>query len=253
MAIEIARICRYPVKGLNAEDLDRVTLSPGAALPQDRRFALAHGSTRFEPDTPQWHPKAHFLCLTRDEKLAQLRAAFGAESGTLEIKRGGKQVVRAKATEELGKAMIGQFFAGFMGAAARGAPRLVETSDKAFTDTKEQFVSIINLASVKDLERVMRAPVDPLRFRANFYITGAAAWAEFDWVGLEIGLGQARLKIVERTERCAATTVNPETAERDLNVPRALQKGFGHVDMGVYAQVTEGGEVACGDPISLPG
>ena len=251
--MEVAEICRYPLKGLNAETLERVALSPGAGLPHDRRFALAHGSTRFEPGVPQWREKTHFLCLMRDEKLAQLRAAFEPESGMMAISRGGKQVVRANATEALGRALIGQFFAGFMGAAARGTPKLVEAGDQAFTDVDEPLVSIVNLASVKDLERVVRAPVDPLRFRANVYIAGAPAWAEFDWIGREIGLGQVRLEIVERTGRCAATNVNPESAARDLNIPRSLQKGFGHDDMGVYARVVSGGEVARSDRLAPPG
>lgn len=253
MSIAIADICRYPIKGMSVESLERVELTPDRGLPEDRRFALAHGSSRFEAGTPQWRDKSQFMCLMREEKLAQLRSVFDPETGFMEIYRGGKQVVRANATEALGKALIGQFFAGFMGAAARGTPKLVEAQDETFTDTKEPFVSIINLASVKDLERVIREPVDPLRFRANFYIAGAEPWTEFNWVGREIDLGPARVKIAERIERCAATNVNPDTAERDLNVPRALNKGFGHVDMGVYATVTRGGTVARGDAVTATG
>ncbi len=249
--MEITDICRYPLKGLNAEKLDRAVLTPGEGLPHDRRFALAHGSTHFDPGAPEWMPKTNFLCLVRDEKLAQLRASFDPDSGTLAINRAGKQVVRAKATEDMGCTLIAQFFAGFMGAAARGTPRLVEAPGHMFSDVPDKVVSIINLASVKDLERVVRQPIDPLRFRANIYIQGVPPWAEFDWVGREIGLGPARLQVVDRIERCAATNVDPETAARDLNLPRSLQRGFGHVDMGLYARVTAGGEIALGDAVSL--
>jgi MOSC domain-containing protein len=197
-------------------------------------------------------PKTNFLCLVRDEKLAQLRAGFDPESGMMAIHRAGKQVVHAKVTEPLGRTLIGQFFDGFMGDGTRGAPRLVEASGHMFSDVPEKVVSLINLASVKDLERVVRQPIDPLRFRANIYIMGAPAWGEFDWVGQEIGLGPARLRVVDRIERCAATNVDPETAARDLNLPRALQRGFGHVDMGIYARITTGGEIACGDTLSPP-
>ena len=37
---------------------------------------------------------------------------------------------------------------------------------------------LINLATVRDVERIVGAPVDPLRFRANLYFEGAEAWAE---------------------------------------------------------------------------
>ena len=41
--------------------------------------------------------------------------------------------------------------------------------------------------------------------------------------------------------RCAATEVNPATAERDLDIVGALQRGFGHNLMGIYAEVADGG------------
>jgi MOSC domain-containing protein YiiM len=43
--------------------------------------------------------------------------------------------------------------------------------------------------------------------------------------------------------------VNPDTAEGDLNVPRGIRKAFGHIDMGIYAEVLEGGMVAVGDAL----
>ena len=52
MTSTIAAIYRYPVKGLSAEQLDRTTLAPGDCLPQDRRFAIALPSTRFDPGKP---------------------------------------------------------------------------------------------------------------------------------------------------------------------------------------------------------
>jgi uncharacterized protein YcbX len=251
MTARITLIHRHPVKGLNAEALARVTLTPGEGLPHDRRFALAQGSTNFDTQAPEWRPKTQFLMLMRDEKLAQLRIAFDEETGDLAIHRAGKQVVHAKATEPLGRSLIEQFFAAFMGAAARGAPRLLEAPGHMFSDVREKCLSLINLASVTDLERVVGAAVDPLRFRANLYFEGAPAWAEFDWVGKEIAIGAARLRVSARIDRCAAINVNPETAARDMNAVKALQRGFGHIDMGIYAEVLDGGEIATGDGITI--
>jgi hypothetical protein len=184
--------------------------------------------------------------------LAQLQVTFAPESGLLTIRRGGKPVVAAKATDPLGRTLIDQFFAGFMGDAARGAPRLMEAAGHMFSDTPEKYVSLINLASVRDLERVVRRPVHPLRFRGNLYLADTPAWSEFSWIGCEIAIGQARLRVTKRIDRCGATNVDPETAERDMNIPRALQQGFGHIDMGVYAEVVHGGTIAAGDPITIP-
>lgn len=248
----IADICRYPVKGLSAEPLERVHLSPGQGLPHDRRFAIAHGTASFDPKAPQWLPKSNFLMLMRDEKLARLAVTFAPETGLLTIGRGGKPVVKGNATDPMGRTLIGQFFAAFMGEAARGTPRLLEAAGHMFSDTREKYISLINLASVQDLERVVRRPVHPLRFRGNIYLTDAPAWSEFSWVGCEIAIGEARLRVAKRIDRCAATNVDPETAARDMNIPRALQHGFGHVDLGIYAEVLHGGDIATGDPVVIP-
>jgi uncharacterized protein YcbX len=93
-------------------------------------------------------------------------------------------------------------------------------------------------------------PVDPLRFRGNLYVSGWPAWREFELLGEEIAVGPARLKVVRRTKRCAATNVEPDTGIRDLNIPKTLMETFGHADCGVYTEVVGGGEIAVGDTVS---
>jgi len=78
------------------------------------------------------------------------------------------------------------------------------------------------------------------------------AWSELDWLGSEIVVGGVRLRVIAAITRCAATQVNPATAARDLDIVGALQRGFGHNLMGIYAEVTEGGEIATDDPITVP-
>ena len=80
-------------------------------------------------------------------------------------------------------------------------------------------------------------------------ISGGSPWAEFDWIGQEIQLGQAKLRVVKRIVRCPATEVNPQTGERDAKPPRWLRDHYGHADLGVYAEVIEGGRVAVGDAL----
>ncbi len=251
MPASIAHIYRYPVKGLSAEALDRAALAPGRGLAHDRRFALAHASARFE-GAAHWLHRRNFLMLARNPRLAALTTAFDPESETLTVARDGRVVAQGRMTEPAGRALLEEFFAAYMGDQARGRPRLVETAGQPFSDAPAPFVSIINLASLGRLARAVGAPVEPLRFRGNLYLDGAEPWAEFDWIGREIDAGTARLRVVERIERCAATNANPATGIRDRNLPRALADAFGHVDMGVYAEVVGGGQVALGDPVREP-
>lgn len=252
MSLKISAIYRHPVKGLTPEPLDKVMLAPGQGLPQDRRFALAHGSTRFDPAAPEWMPKTNFLMLMRNERLARLRTRFDDTTGILTVQRDGKTVASGNILEDAGRTVIEQFFAAYMQAEARGAPKLVEAPGHMFSDVARKVVSIIGLASIRDLERVARAPVDPRRFRANFYFEGGRPWEEFDWVGREIRLGSVRLSVVKRIQRCAATNVDPESGQRDLNLPLTLHQGFRHADMGIYAEVLESGAVAIGDGLTPP-
>ncbi len=256
MAAAVTAIYRYPVKGLSAERMDRVALVPGECLPHDRRFAIALGSTLFDPQRPEWLSKIHFIMLMRDEKLAQLQTRFDAESGILTIAENGRVLLRERMTETGGRRLVAEFFTDFLGPAVNGPLRVVEAPGHAFADARrkpnastDKYVSLINRASIAALEAAMGVPVDPIRFRANVYFDGASAWSEHDWIGSEITLGAARLRVISPITRCAATQVNPVTAKRDLDIVAALGRAFGHINMGVYAEVVTGGEVATGNAL----
>jgi uncharacterized protein len=258
MTIRIARLYRYPVKGLSAEPLDRVALSAGQCLPHDRRFAIALPSTEFDPEHPKWLAKTHFAMLMRDEKLAQLHTRFDPESGLLSVEGDGIQLVRERLTEAEDGRRIGEFFTDFLAGAIEGPLRIVEAPGHAFADARpkpnastDQYVSLISRASIAALGAAIGEPVDPLRFRANVYFEGTPAWHELDWLGSEIAIGNARLRVIAAITRCAATQVNPTTAKRDLDIVGALQRTFGHNLMGIYAEVIEGGEIVVGDALIL--
>jgi uncharacterized protein len=252
MTAKIQALYRYPVKGLSAEALDDVELRADEAIPNDRRFAIAHGAARrLDPANPEWMPKGFFLQLMANEKLATLKTGFDPDTGVLTISRNGRQVSRGKITEPTGRAIIEEFLTAYMGTQARGQPKLVECKGQPFSDTKKPFISLINVASAMDLGRVVGKPVDPMRFRGNLLVEGIDAWSELDWVGKTLRIGDTRLRVEERTGRCAATNVDPQTGTRDLTLPRSMQQAFGHEDCGVYALVIKGGKIAAGDEITV--
>ncbi|MEE9140150.1 MAG: hypothetical protein V3U18_05170 [Alphaproteobacteria bacterium] len=49
MAIAVTHVYRDRVKRLSGEPLAHVDLTPGEGLPHDRRFAMASGTTQFDP------------------------------------------------------------------------------------------------------------------------------------------------------------------------------------------------------------
>lgn len=251
MSGTLTGIYRYPVKGLSAHQLDRVLLTPGETLPLDRAWAIENGPSRFDAENPRHLPKVAFLMLMRDERLASLDARFEEETSRLVLQRGGRQVASGDLTTRSGRQIVEQFMAAFMGPSLRGPPRIVTAPGHSFTDTPAKWLHVINLASVRDLERIVGRPIDPLRFRPNLIVDGFEPWAEFAWIESEIGIGPAaRLSVTARTERCAATNVDPKTGARDMDIPAVLQRKRGHSDFGVYAEVLSGGEIADDDPIT---
>lgn len=252
MTITLHEICVYPVKGLSPQTLGEVALRPGDGIPGDRHYGLAHAASSVDLQHPGWAKRRNFLVRAHDEKLAQLQTHYDPDTGMLTLSRNGHQVARGTLPDPTGRMLVEQFLAAFMPAGPRGNPKVVESATgESFTDNPENHLSIINLASVKDLERIVRAPVSPARFRGNLYIEGAAPWQENAWVGKEVRIGTVRGLITERIERCRATCVNPKTGEIDMNIPLSLRQGFGHTDCGVFFRVLSDGTVRAGDTVEV--
>jgi uncharacterized protein YcbX len=248
-AATIDAIYRYPVKGLSPQRLSHATLSVGQTIPADRLYAIENGPSGFDPAASSYFPKIRFLMLMRNERLASLRTGYDEASHTLSIEHEGRVAARGDLRTKEGRLAIEAFFRRFMPNELRGPPKVLHGEGHSFSDVAKKVVSIINLASVAEIEAAIGAPVDPMRFRGNLYVRGWPAWREFDLLGGEIRIGETRLKIVKRIQRCAATEVDPATGIRDLPVPRTLIDTFGHADCGIYAEVVAGGRVAAGDRI----
>ena len=248
--MRIEYLYRYPVKGLSAEALETAEVQEGQAIPWDRAFALAQGDAPFDPEKPAWLPKQNFMCGQANARTALLRSMFEPRSGLLAISAPDGAWVAANALTEAGREQIGRFLTTYLAKEVRGTPRFLHIPGHVFADNHTPVISLINLASLKDLEaRVGHR--HRRRFRANIWFTGAPAWAEFDWIDRELQIGGAVLRVVKRIPRCAATEVNPLTAERDARPVKELRAHFGHSDLGIYAEVIEGGRFAVGDGIEL--
>jgi uncharacterized protein len=249
--MRIEYLYRYPVKGLTAEALEWAVVEPGGAIPWDRAFALAQGDSGFDPAEPRWLQKANFMCLMKNARIAGLFSFFDARSGMLAIRAPDGSAVVENALTLAGRERIGAFLTAFMGDEARGTPAFHYVENHSFGDQRRKVISLINLASLRDYEARAGARRHRRRFRANVWFSGASAWAERDWMDRQLQFGRAVLRVVKPITRCAATEVNPETATRDADTLTELRTLFGHTELGVHAEVVEGGRFAVGDAIEL--
>ena len=188
--------------------------------------------------------------LMKNERLASLRTAFDQASHTLTIMYREREL-RGDLRAEKDRVAIENFIADYCAGESRGPPKILHANGHSFSDVARKVVSIINLASVAAIEGMVVAPVHPLRFRGNVYVEGWPAWSELDLVGKELKINSdARVKIVKRIVRCAATMLI-HTGIRDLEVPQALLRTLGHGNCGIYAEVVEGGEIAARDEVEI--
>jgi hypothetical protein len=248
---QIASIYRYPVKGLSPEPLPSVVVAPGQTLPADRRYAIENGPSGFDAAAPAWMSKTTFLMLMRNERLAGLQTQFDDQTHVLTIRENSAVAVQGDLQTPEGRGAVEAFFVARFASELKGPPKVLSGGGHSFSDVARKVVSIINLGSVAAIEDMVGAPVHPLRFRANLYVSGWPAWREFDLLGQTIAVGAARFRVVKRILRCAAVNVDPESAARDLDIPRTLMRRLGHADCGVYAEVTAGGTIAVGDSIAM--
>ena len=254
-SLHVVSLHRYSVKGLSPEPLAAADLETDHYFPGDRLYAVENGPSGFDPQAPVHMPKIKFLMLMRQARLATLATRFDPATHVLTVAHAGRELVRADLSSAAGRAALEAFLADFCKGETRGRLRVVAAPREGagapfrFTDSSAGFVSIVNLATIADLERTIGQRVDPLRFRANIVIDGAPAWSEHQWLGRTFAFGAARLEPTNLIDRCNATKVDPQTGQRDLDIVGILMRTYGHLDLGLYARVTAGGRVAVGDPV----
>lgn len=254
----LTRIHRFPVKGLSPQPLEQAELSPDQPIPGDRRFALAHGASAFDPQKPAFQKKAHFLTWVRNPKLASLHCAFDPTGTKITVADADPETSEgrlddADLTTSQGRAALERLVQQVMGdEQTRGSVRVAEAPGAWFADVPQPYLSIQNAASLRDIGGKMglNEPLDWRRLRGNLLVEGFDPWVEMHWIGARLQIGTAILEVAEIIGRCPATHVNPDTAEQDLDVLSGLRNAFGHTQCGVYARVVEGGIIRLGDSVA---
>ena len=89
------------------------------------------------------------------------------------------------------------------------------------------------------------------RFRPNIVVTGIDAWSEFDLVGKQLSLGDAKITVTAKIGRCMNIEVDPETGDRDVPLLSVLKEKYGHSYTGVLATVESDGVVAVGNILQV--
>jgi uncharacterized protein YcbX len=253
MSAAVTALYRYAVKGFSPDALPSVDLVAGETMPFDRAFAIENGPSGFDPAEPRHLPKIVFFCLMKNPSLAEVVTRFeDATQRFVVAERDGRVVFDDSLATEAGRAALAAFVAQRFPGEVRGVPKTLVAPGHSFSDVAKKVLHLVNLETIRALEAKLGAPLDPIRFRPNIVVDGLPAYAELDWpAGKPVTIGGMSFEMVKRTERCAATRVDPARGVRDLEVPRFLMGLLGHTDCGVYLRSLADGRIAVGDTVSV--
>ncbi|CAN5130632.1 MOSC domain-containing protein [soil metagenome] len=250
--VTVAALYRHPVKGFTPEGLAEVMLTAGSWFPGDRMWAVENGPSGFDPAAPEHISKMRFTVLARQEALARIVTRWDEPSNRMAAWLEDRLVV-VQMDDPDSRALFESALADFLGEEAQGPLRLIDAGPcHRFMDSHRGKVSVLNLASVRDLQARLGLTLDPLRFRANVWVEGWAPWIENDLSGAALMIGETVLLGDKPIVRCAATEVDPVTGVRDIEVVRALWDQYGHRLCGLYCSIQTGGRIVVGDPVARP-
>ena len=248
----LSALHRHPVKGFTPEALASALLEPGLCFPCDRLYAVEDGPSGFDPAAPRHISKIRFIVLANIAAVAQVRTRYDEAAGELLAKAPGRKPFRAVLANATGRAAFANWLQQVLGDQASGPLRVLEApGEHRFMDSRAGFVSLINLASVRDLEAKVGRPLDPLRFRANLYVDGWPPWVENACIGGSVAIGDVRAAVTKPTGRCRAIHVDPHRGVEDIDLVSQLFNHFGHTVMGVYLTVEKGGRIGAGDALEM--
>lgn len=247
MTTSVTALWRHPIKAHGREPLQRTALQAGQCMPWDRHWAVTHEATK--ADGSEWARCINFSRGASAPRLMALTAALDETTGLVTLSHPDLPDLSFNPDTEA-DAFV-QWVKPIMPQERRQSTGILKIPGVGITDSSWPSISLINHASCTALGETLNADLSMDRWRGNIHVQGLAPWQEFDWVGQSIRIGTAEFEVRERIERCAATTVDPNTGERDYDTLKNLRDHFGHTDFGVKIYVSKAGDIAVGDTVEV--
>jgi uncharacterized protein len=256
----VESLWRYPVKSMRGTEMPEVFMG-FSGIYGDRCFALKNSAARkgfpylnanvqqtMLAYQPQFrHPERSSTPpnLTEAASIAPgvTPANADAEDMNLDIVTPSGKIVSVDDPELL--KLLGE------GLSETNQLKLVR-SDRALTDCRP--VSLISLATVRQLETELGFPLDKRRFRGNIYInftSDEGGFAEDKLVGRRLRIGSnTTMMVLERDPRCKMISLDPDTGEHNPEVFRKVAQAHDNF-AGLYCAVLVEGLLRKGDSIEL--
>jgi uncharacterized protein len=264
-AATVKQLFTYPIKGLTPQEMSEFSLTSGHGIKGDRAFALMFTdnieAAKIPAENAPWMSKKHLAVQNDWPLLAALECQYEPQTAVLTVKRQGVAVLTAETNTTAGRDRIGSFFTEYLATIeptkeARHPQRVPlhlagnSSGETRYPDREPVHISLLSQATLDQLTERASKNIDVRRFRPNIVLEGMAAWSEFELIGKQFQLGNARIEITARIGRCVNIEVNPENGDRDIPLLSLLQQEFGHAQTGVLAKVLDSGNVKIGDVLT---
>jgi uncharacterized protein YcbX len=107
-------------------------------------------------------------------------------------------------------------------------------------------------ATLDAIQDALGETLDLRRFRTNAHVVldDVPAYAEEDWEGRELTIGEATFQLLHPCERCVIPTRDPDTAQRWAELLRWLHRERRGL-FGMNARPLHAARIALGDPVSV--
>jgi uncharacterized protein YcbX len=245
--ITVERLQVAPVKGLAALSRRQIELEADGVA-EDRRVLLLHADGSVV--TMRRHPE--LVQVVPDLDLAAGRIAVRLPDGTVAcspLDEAGEPIVSTLfGKERTGRVLPGAVAQALSGFA--GEPLRVVVAESTGVGWDEGPVSLISRASAVAVGSPDDGPGLP-RYRMLIEVDGDSPFVEDGWVGAEVSLGTARIRISHSLDRCLVINHSPVTGKKDWPGLKTLaaSRGPDRLTLGVIASVERPGIVRVGDEV----
>ena len=248
----IARISVAPVKGFRLAHPEQVTLTQQGAVENRRFFLVDEHGERLRSSLTDWPVLVEGTYDAVAEELA-MRFPDGSEVTGSALTNGDEEVRCEAGSKEVTARVVHGPWEPLLSDLAGHPVRLVRPDEIGASLTEP--VTLVSDASLSRLASEAGKAVDARRFRMLLELSGCGEHEEDTWDGRRLRVGDVVLRVGGPVDRCAVTTRDPSTGERDLDPLRLIAsyrgRPRGSIDFGVYAHVEQPGVVRVGDPVEL--
>jgi uncharacterized protein YcbX len=248
----VVRLSVTPVKSTALQHPEEVTLER-FGVAENRRFYLAEEDG--ELLSSRWYEWTIPIRSAYDPGREWLSLAF--PDGTV-AEGDVTDLGRAIETDFWGRLAAGHVVEGPWNDALTahlGHPIFLVVPDHPGDANDSAPLSMFSSASADELgRRSGKEDVDARRFRMLVEVDGCQPHEEDQWVGGDVRIGRAVVRVERPVARCRITTLHPDTGKKDFDSLKAIVSYRGvdqedGINFGVYASVAEPGRIRVGDAV----